>query len=85
LAVGRFPNGPRTIIAVLGHSSYGKMLPMAAKKKKMKRFSAVQAVKEMSRDRIGTLPRSRVVPDRKKKLETSKKHPPKLEDLLDES
>jgi hypothetical protein len=61
------------------------MLNMAAKKKKLKRFSAVQAVKEMSRDRIGTLPVSRVVPDRKKKLGRSKKHKAKLEDLLNES
>jgi hypothetical protein len=59
------------------------MLDMASKKKKIKRFSAVQAVKEMSRDRIGTLPVSRVVPDRKKKLETSKKHKPTLEKLLE--
>ena len=57
---------------------------MAARKKKRKRFSAVQAVKEMSRDRIGTLPATRTVPDRKKKLETSNKHKPKLEDLLNE-
>jgi hypothetical protein len=61
------------------------MWDMAAKKKKLKRFSAVQAVKEMSRDRIGTLPVSRVVPDRKKKLEASKKHKPKLAELLNES
>ena len=61
------------------------MSDMASRKKKMKRFSAVQAVKEMSRDRIGALPVARVVPDRKKKLETSKKHKPKLEDLLNES
>jgi hypothetical protein len=59
------------------------MSDMAAKKKKLKRFSAVQAVKEMSRDRIGTLPVSRVVPDRRKKLEASKKHKPTLGDLLD--
>ncbi len=61
------------------------MLGMASRKKKVKRFSAVQAVKEMSRDRIGALPVARVVPDRKKKLETSKKYKPKLEDLLNES
>jgi hypothetical protein len=58
------------------------MWDMAAKKKKIRRFSAVQAVKEMSRDRIGTLPVSRVVPDRKKKLETSKKHKPTLGNLI---
>jgi hypothetical protein len=59
------------------------MVDMAARKKKIKRFSAVQAVKEMSRDRIGVLPVSRVVPDRKKKLEASKKHKPSLEKLVE--
>jgi hypothetical protein len=59
------------------------MSDMASKKKKVKRFSAVQAVKEMSRDRIGTLPVSRVVPDRKKKLESSKKHKPTLGELVE--
>jgi hypothetical protein len=59
------------------------MSDMASRKKKVKRFSAVQAVKEMSRDRIGVLPVSRVVPDRKKKLETSKKYKPTLDKLLE--
>jgi hypothetical protein len=61
------------------------MEPMPKKKKKLKPFSALKVVKELSRDRIGTLPASRVVPDRKKKLEASNKHKPKLEDLLNES
>jgi hypothetical protein len=83
--VGRwsFVVGLDLIIAVLWDSSYGMMLDMASKKKKVKRFSAVQAVKEMSRDRIGALPVARVVPDRKKKLETSKKHKPTLGELLE--
>jgi hypothetical protein len=59
------------------------MLGMASRKKKVKLFSAVQAVKEMSRDRIGVLPVARVVPDRKKKLEASKKHKPTLGELLE--
>jgi hypothetical protein len=75
--------GLNLIIAVLLHSSYGKILEMAPKKKKIKKFSAVQAVKEMSRDRIGMLPVARVVPDRKKKLEDSKKHKPTLGKLLE--
>src|SRR5580704_7377990 len=38
-----------------------------ARKKKIKRFGAVQAVKELARERIGTIPVAQVVPDRKKK------------------
>ena len=59
------------------------MLGMGSRKKNVKRFSAVKSVKEMSRDRIGALPVARVVPDRKKKLETSKKHKPTLGELLE--
>ena len=40
---------------------------MARKKKKIKKFSAVQAVKALARERIGKLPLPQVVPDRKKK------------------
>jgi hypothetical protein len=57
---------------------------MPRKKNKAKRFSAVQAVKELSRERIGALPASRVVPDRKKKRESAEKHKPTLGKLLDE-
>jgi hypothetical protein len=38
-----------------------------ARKRKVKKFSAVQAVKELARERIGTVPLARVVPDLKKK------------------
>jgi hypothetical protein len=76
--------GLNLIIAVLSHSGYGMMSDMAAKKKKIKRFSAVQAVKEMSRDRIGVLPVSRVVPDLKKKKKEAEKHKPTLEKLLED-
>jgi hypothetical protein len=56
---------------------------MAGKKKKSpKRFGAVKVVKEMSRERIGRVPSSRVVPDRKK--ESTEKHKPKLTDFLSE-
>jgi len=51
-------------------------------KKKKKRFSAVQTVKAMARERIGTPPGSRVVTDRKK--EKSEKHKPTLGKLLEE-
>jgi hypothetical protein len=36
------------------------------KRSKKKKFQAVQAVKEMARERIGPLPRQRVVPNKKK-------------------
>jgi hypothetical protein len=61
--------------------SYGKMTPMA-KRKKAKRFTAVEAVKTMARTKIGEPPASRVVPNRKKKAE---KHKPTLGKLLDET
>jgi hypothetical protein len=52
-----------------------------AKKKKMKRFSAVEAVKAMAREQIGSPPVEQVVPNRKKKAE---KHKATLEKLLSE-
>jgi hypothetical protein len=57
---------------------------MASKKKKPKRFTAVEAVKTMARTQIGEPPASRVVPDRKKKRENSDKHKPTLKKLLNE-
>ena len=48
----------------------------------MKRFRAVQAVKELARERIGVVPVGQVVPDRKKKKAT--KHKEKLQELLAE-
>jgi hypothetical protein len=51
------------------------------KKKKPKRFTAVEAVKTMARAQIGEPPASRVVPDRKKKAE---KHKSTLAKLLHE-
>lgn len=38
-----------------------------ARKKKVKRFRAVQAVKALARERIGIPPAPKVVPDKKKK------------------
>jgi hypothetical protein len=49
------------------------------RKKKVKKFRAVEAVKAMARERIGTPKASRVVIDRKKKEE---KHKPTLGELL---
>ena len=55
---------------------------MATKKRKLKRFTAVEAVKTMAREQIGAPPASRVVPNRKKKK--TEKHKPTLEKMLDE-
>jgi len=55
---------------------------MATKKRKPKRFTAVEAVKTMAREQIGAPPASRVVPNRKKKK--TEKHKPTLEKLLGE-
>ncbi len=53
------------------------------KKKKMKRFRAVTAVKEMARERIGTPRPTQVAPDRKKRMQ--EKHKPTLGKLLGDS
>ncbi len=53
-----------------------------AHKKKVKRFRAVQAVKELARERMGAPPAEKVVPHKNKKPE---KHKPTLGKLLDET
>jgi hypothetical protein len=53
-----------------------------AKKKKVKRFRAVAAVKALARERIGMPPPTQVVPDRKKRKK--EKHKPTLGKLLGE-
>ncbi len=55
-----------------------------AKKKKQKKFSAVQAVKELARERIGAPGSEQVVPDLKKKRKSSLKHKPTLGQMLQE-
>ncbi|MGH9498004.1 MAG: hypothetical protein ACRD3L_02575 [Terriglobales bacterium] len=52
-----------------------------ARKKKPKKFRAVEAVKEMARERIGTPKASQIVLDRKKKEE---KHKPTLGEMLED-
>jgi hypothetical protein len=69
---------PESIITALMIASYGKMSEMPKRKKK--RFSAVQTVKAMARERIGAPPGSRVLPDRRQ--EKSEKHKPTLDKLL---
>jgi hypothetical protein len=53
-----------------------------ARKKKVKRFQAVQAVKELARERLGAPPTGQVVPHKNKK---PAKYKPTLERLLDET
>ena len=50
-----------------------------ATKKKVKRFRAVTAVKELARERVGTPPAEKIVVEKKKKPE---KHKPTLSRLL---
>ncbi|MGA8270120.1 MAG: hypothetical protein WB919_01095 [Candidatus Sulfotelmatobacter sp.] len=52
-----------------------------ARKKKVKQFRAVQAVKELARERMGAPPAGKVVPHKKK---NPAKHKPTLSKLLDE-
>jgi hypothetical protein len=53
-----------------------------ARKKKVKRFRAVTAVKELARERVGTPPSEKIVLEKKKKPE---KHKPTLSKLLNET
>jgi hypothetical protein len=53
-----------------------------ARKKKVKRFRAVTAVKELARERVGTPPAEKIVVEKKKKPE---KHKKTLSTLLGES
>jgi hypothetical protein len=52
-----------------------------AKKKKLKPFRAVTAVKELARERVGSPPAEKIVVEKKKKPE---KHKPTLEKLIRE-
>jgi hypothetical protein len=53
-----------------------------ARKKKLKTFRAVKAVKELARERIGTPRPEQVTVDRKKKASRSEKHKLTLGQLL---
>lgn len=55
---------------------------MARKKKKLRPFRAVDAVKALARERVGAPPASKIVVEKKKKPE---KHKPTLGKLLGES
>jgi len=56
---------------------------MGRKKKKIKKFRAVEAVKALARERIGTPPPTQVARD-KKKDSGAPKHKPTLGKLLSE-
>jgi hypothetical protein len=53
-----------------------------ARKKKIKRFRAVTAVKELARERVGAPPSGQIVVEKKKKPE---KHKPTLGKLLNDA
>jgi hypothetical protein len=52
------------------------------KKPKKRTFSIIKAVKSNARDRVGTPPPERVLPDPKQKLAAKPKHKETLSDLL---
>jgi len=52
-----------------------------ARKRKVKRFSAVTAVKELARERVGAPPSGKIVVEKKKKPE---KYKPTLKKLLNQ-
>jgi hypothetical protein len=52
-------------------------------KPKKRIFSKVKAVKSNARDRVGTPPPERILPDPKRKLAAKPKHKKTLADLLD--
>ena len=69
-----------TLLQFCGGECYGKMLAVA-RKKKVKKFEAVQAVKELARERVGAPPVGKVVPHKNK---DAAKHKATLAKLLSE-
>jgi hypothetical protein len=55
---------------------------MARKRKRLKTFRAVKAVKELARERIGAPPAGQITADKKKKAKRSLKHKLTLGQLL---
>jgi len=62
----------------MGMAEAGKEM---ARKKKIKRFRAVQVVKELARERVGAPPNEKIVPNKK----TREKHKPTLRNLIAEN
>jgi hypothetical protein len=81
LAAGSGFNREGQLLQFCGRQSYGNMNVMA-RKRKVKRFGAVQAVKELARERLGTPPAAKVVPHKKK---NPAKHKATLGKLLGEA
>jgi len=52
------------------------------KKAKKRVFSIVKAVKQNARDRVGTVPAEKIIPDPKQKAAARPKHKETLADLL---
>jgi hypothetical protein len=69
------------LLQFCGRQSYGNMNVMA-RKKKARRFGAVQAVKELARERVGAPPAAKVVPHKNK---NPAKHKATLGKLLEEA
>jgi hypothetical protein len=69
------------IMQFFARQSYGNMCVMA-RKKKVKRFRAVQAVKELARERVGTPPAEKIVPQKRRKPE---RHRLTIKKLLNEN
>jgi hypothetical protein len=71
------------LLQFCGGQSYGNMdigvLRKMVRKKKVKTFRAVQAVKELARERVGAPPAEKIVIAKKKKPE---KYKPTLDTLL---
>jgi hypothetical protein len=62
--------------------SYGKMVAMARKRQR-KKFSKIEAVKALARERVGSPPASQVILDRTKRKKD--KHKATLSRLLNET
>jgi hypothetical protein len=72
---------PVDYYTTLPASAAGGRVP--GKKKKKKKFSVTKAVKAAARERIGTVPPTRSVPEKKKT--PAEKHKPTLSKLLADS
>jgi hypothetical protein len=58
---------------------------MAARKKKLKKFSVVKALKSASREHVGIVPPTRAVPDEKERAKRREgKHKKKMTEILAE-
>ncbi len=75
---GTTPGNRVTLGALSG--LIGALIGAMAKRKKIKRFQAVTAVKELARERVGSPPSEKIVLEKKKKPE---KHKPTLGKLLE--